>query len=44
MIFADDEEVQYEVLMCLTQQSKEFYVAGIGALIKQHMKYLWKIC
>ncbi|GFY59659.1 hypothetical protein TNIN_210081 [Trichonephila inaurata madagascariensis] len=32
--FADDDDVQPEVLLWITQQPKEFYTAGIGALIK----------
>ncbi|GBN55262.1 hypothetical protein AVEN_184273-1, partial [Araneus ventricosus] len=33
--FADDEDVQHEVLLCLRQQPKESYAAGIGALTKR---------
>ncbi|GBL95903.1 hypothetical protein AVEN_227138-1 [Araneus ventricosus] len=33
--FADDDDVQHEVLLWMTQQPKEFYAAGIGALIKR---------
>ncbi|GBM23462.1 hypothetical protein AVEN_181578-1 [Araneus ventricosus] len=32
--FADDD-VQHEVLLWIRQQPKEFYAAGIGALIKR---------
>ncbi|GBL93615.1 hypothetical protein AVEN_25616-1 [Araneus ventricosus] len=32
--FADDGDVQHEVLLWMRQQFKEFYAAGIGALIK----------
>ncbi|GFX03367.1 uncharacterized protein TNCV_3555931 [Trichonephila clavipes] len=32
---ADDEDVEHEVLLRMTQQSKECYAAGIGALIKR---------
>ncbi|GBM21097.1 Mariner Mos1 transposase [Araneus ventricosus] len=32
--FADDDDVQHEVLLWMRQQPKEFYGAGIGALIK----------
>ncbi|GFQ95187.1 uncharacterized protein TNCT_333061 [Trichonephila clavata] len=37
--FAKDDDVQHEVLLWMRQQPKEFYVAGIGALIK-----LWDRC
>ncbi|GBN89062.1 hypothetical protein AVEN_267431-1, partial [Araneus ventricosus] len=33
--FADDDDVQHEVLLWMRQQPKEFYAAGIGALIKR---------
>ncbi|GBN95783.1 hypothetical protein AVEN_12239-1 [Araneus ventricosus] len=33
--FADDDDVQHEVLLWMRQQPKEFYEAGIGALIKR---------
>ncbi|GBO29128.1 hypothetical protein AVEN_240790-1 [Araneus ventricosus] len=33
--FADDDDVQHEVLMWMREQPKEFYAAGIGALIKR---------
>ncbi|GBM86122.1 hypothetical protein AVEN_113225-1 [Araneus ventricosus] len=33
--FADDDHVQHEVLLWMRQQPKEFYAAGIGALIKR---------
>ncbi|GBM60776.1 hypothetical protein AVEN_233840-1 [Araneus ventricosus] len=33
--FADDDDVQNEVLLWTRQQPKEFYAAGIGALIKR---------
>ncbi|GBN63634.1 hypothetical protein AVEN_108941-1 [Araneus ventricosus] len=36
--FADDEDIQHEVLMWMRQQPKEFYTAGIGALIKRWQK------
>jgi hypothetical protein len=32
--FAEDEEVETEVLKLLRKQSKEFYVAGFDALVK----------
>ncbi|GBM10251.1 hypothetical protein AVEN_177513-1 [Araneus ventricosus] len=31
----DDDDVQNEVLLWMRQQPKEFYAAGIGALIKR---------
>ncbi|GFY61583.1 hypothetical protein TNIN_3831 [Trichonephila inaurata madagascariensis] len=31
---ADDDGIQHEVLLWMRQQPKEFYAAGIGALIK----------
>ncbi|GFW47121.1 hypothetical protein TNCV_55741 [Trichonephila clavipes] len=34
-LFADDGDIQHEVLLRMTQQSKEFYAAGIVALIKR---------
>ncbi|GBL92695.1 hypothetical protein AVEN_119091-1 [Araneus ventricosus] len=34
-LFADDDDVQHEVLLWMRQQPKEFYAAGIGALIKR---------
>ncbi|GBM69100.1 hypothetical protein AVEN_178178-1 [Araneus ventricosus] len=37
--FADDNDVQHEVLLWMRQQPKEFYAAGIGALIKR-----WEKC
>jgi histone-lysine N-methyltransferase SETMAR len=37
--FADDEEVETEVRKWLRQQSKNFYAAGFGALVK-----LWDKC
>ncbi|GBM78738.1 hypothetical protein AVEN_153312-1, partial [Araneus ventricosus] len=33
--FADDDDVQLEVLLWMRQQPKEFYAAEIGALIKR---------
>ncbi|GBN19565.1 hypothetical protein AVEN_128642-1 [Araneus ventricosus] len=33
--FADDDDVQHEILLWMRQQPKEFYAAGIGALIKR---------
>ncbi|GBM23457.1 hypothetical protein AVEN_181573-1 [Araneus ventricosus] len=33
--FADVDDVQHEVLLWMRQQLKEFYAAGIGALIKR---------
>ncbi|GBN42571.1 hypothetical protein AVEN_37991-1, partial [Araneus ventricosus] len=33
--FSDDGDVQHEVLLWMRQQPKEFYAAGIGALIKR---------
>ncbi|GBM75560.1 hypothetical protein AVEN_88373-1 [Araneus ventricosus] len=33
--FADDDDVQQEVLLWMRQEPKEFYSAGIGALIKR---------
>ncbi|GBM48362.1 hypothetical protein AVEN_37812-1 [Araneus ventricosus] len=33
--FADDDDVQHEVLLWMRQQPKEFYVAGIGEMIKR---------
>ncbi|GBO46688.1 hypothetical protein AVEN_43120-1 [Araneus ventricosus] len=33
--FADDDDVQHEVLLWMRQQPKEFYAAGIGALIQR---------
>ncbi|GBN59125.1 hypothetical protein AVEN_102028-1 [Araneus ventricosus] len=33
--FVDDDDVQHEVLLWMRQQPKEFYAAGIGALIKR---------
>ncbi|GBN84102.1 hypothetical protein AVEN_113927-1 [Araneus ventricosus] len=33
--FADDDDGQHEVLLWMIQQPKEFYAAGIGALIKR---------
>ncbi|GBN81089.1 hypothetical protein AVEN_205013-1, partial [Araneus ventricosus] len=38
--FADDGDVQHEVLLWMRQQPKEFYAAGIGALIKRWDKYI----
>jgi hypothetical protein len=35
---ADDEEVETEVWKCLRQQSKNFYAAGFGALVKRRDK------
>ncbi|GBN74001.1 hypothetical protein AVEN_174892-1 [Araneus ventricosus] len=32
--FADDDDVQNEVLLWMRHQPKEFYAAGIGARIK----------
>jgi hypothetical protein len=32
--FADDEEIETEVLKWLRQQSKDFYAAGFDALVK----------
>jgi hypothetical protein len=37
--FADDEEVETEVRKWLRQQSKDFCVAGFGALVKR-----WGMC
>jgi hypothetical protein len=37
--FADDEEVETEVRKWLRQQSKDFYAAGLDALVK-----LWDKC
>ncbi|GBM57457.1 hypothetical protein AVEN_77473-1 [Araneus ventricosus] len=37
---ADDGDVQHEVLLWMRQQPKEFYAAGIGALIKRWDKYI----
>jgi hypothetical protein len=34
-IFADDEEVKAEVRKCLRQESKDFYAAGVDALVKR---------
>jgi hypothetical protein len=34
-IFADNEEVETEVLKWLRQQSKDFYAAGFDALVKR---------
>ncbi|GBN45891.1 hypothetical protein AVEN_164619-1 [Araneus ventricosus] len=31
---ADGDDIQHEVLLWMRQQPKEFYAAGIGALIK----------
>jgi hypothetical protein len=36
--FADDEEVETEVPKWLRQQSKDFFVAGFGALVKRSVK------
>ncbi|GBO44692.1 hypothetical protein AVEN_109895-1, partial [Araneus ventricosus] len=36
--FADDDDVQHEILLWMRQQPKEFYAAGIGALIKRRDK------
>jgi hypothetical protein len=33
--FADDEEVKAEVRKCLRQESKDFYAAGVDALVKR---------
>ncbi|GBM10519.1 hypothetical protein AVEN_109316-1 [Araneus ventricosus] len=33
--FSDDNDVQSEVLLWMRQQHKEFYAAGVGALIKR---------
>ncbi|GBL90061.1 hypothetical protein AVEN_135431-1 [Araneus ventricosus] len=33
--FADDDDVQHDVLLWMGQQPKEFYAAGIGALLKR---------
>ncbi|GBL85545.1 hypothetical protein AVEN_143043-1 [Araneus ventricosus] len=33
--FAGDDGVQHEVLLCMRQQPKEFYAAGIGVLMKR---------
>ncbi|GBM02096.1 hypothetical protein AVEN_190538-1 [Araneus ventricosus] len=33
--FADDDDVQHKVLLWIRQQPKEFYAAGIGALIER---------
>ncbi|GBM02874.1 hypothetical protein AVEN_52048-1 [Araneus ventricosus] len=33
--FADDDDVQHEVLLWMRQQPEEFYAAGVGALIKR---------
>ncbi|GBN07818.1 hypothetical protein AVEN_4620-1 [Araneus ventricosus] len=33
--FADDDDVQHEVLLWMRQQPNEFHAAGIGALIKR---------
>ncbi|GBL68611.1 hypothetical protein AVEN_155785-1, partial [Araneus ventricosus] len=33
--FADDDDVHHEVLLWMRQQPKEFYAAGIGAMIKR---------
>ncbi|GBM64720.1 hypothetical protein AVEN_205920-1 [Araneus ventricosus] len=33
--FADDDDVQHEILLWMRQQPKEFYAAGIRALIKR---------
>ncbi|GBL77081.1 hypothetical protein AVEN_12726-1 [Araneus ventricosus] len=33
--FADDDDVQHEVLLWMRQQPKEFYAAGIWALLKR---------
>ncbi|GBL66719.1 hypothetical protein AVEN_138150-1 [Araneus ventricosus] len=33
--FADDEDIQHELLLWMRQQPKEFYAAGTGALIKR---------
>jgi hypothetical protein len=36
--FADDKEVEMEVLKWLRQQSKELYAVGFNALVKQWNK------
>ncbi|GBN36125.1 hypothetical protein AVEN_151840-1 [Araneus ventricosus] len=36
--FADDDDVQLEFLLWMSQQPKEFYAAEIGALIKRRDK------
>ncbi|GBO05388.1 hypothetical protein AVEN_160403-1 [Araneus ventricosus] len=41
--FADDDGVQHEVLLWMRQQPKEFYAAGIGAVIKRWDKCI-NIC
>jgi hypothetical protein len=33
--FAEDEEVEMEVQKWLRQQSKDFYAAGFGTVVKQ---------
>ncbi|GBO06372.1 hypothetical protein AVEN_63646-1 [Araneus ventricosus] len=33
--FADDDDVRHEILLWMRHQLKEFYAAGIGALIKR---------
>ncbi|GBN51293.1 hypothetical protein AVEN_233041-1 [Araneus ventricosus] len=33
--FADDNDVQHEILLWMRQQPTEFYAAGIGALIER---------
>ncbi|GBN72838.1 hypothetical protein AVEN_136705-1, partial [Araneus ventricosus] len=38
--FADDDDVQHEVLQWMRQQAKEFHAAGIGALMKRWDKYI----
>jgi hypothetical protein len=37
-IFADDEDVETEVLKWLRQQSKDFYAVGFDALVKRWNK------
>ncbi|GBN69696.1 hypothetical protein AVEN_107836-1 [Araneus ventricosus] len=33
--FADDDDVQHDVLLWMRQQPKEFHAAGIGVMIKR---------
>jgi hypothetical protein len=43
--FADDEEVETEVLTWLRQKSKDFYAAGFDALVKRWDKCIcwWRL-
>ncbi|GBN03924.1 hypothetical protein AVEN_137995-1 [Araneus ventricosus] len=38
--FADGDDIQHKVLKWMRQQPREFYAAGIGALIKRWDNYI----